>query len=95
MARYNDLKFEVDRLNNKYCSKSKNELVIDRAYGGYDVHLRAKTGKNGKLLKTALGSGATSICGGHGTANETLSDLYKSESRGWLQNTIKQYNKRK
>ncbi len=91
MSNYSDLKDEVKRLNDKYCKNSKNELVINRAYGGFEVLLKAKTGKNGKKLKSGLGSGAVSITYGHDTSLNTLNSLYKSESRGWLQSTIKHY----
>lgn len=95
MATKNDLIDEVERLNKKYCKTGKNQLVINQAYGGYEVMLTGKKSKTGRPLKNSLGTGCASITDGHDTASKTLENLFKSESRGWLESLIKFYNKRR
>lgn len=87
-----DLQAEVDRLNQRYCSKSKNELRIDCAYGGYQVQLTGKKSKDGKNW-IGLGSVCSSITHGYQSAREALNDLYYYTSRGIVESTIKRYNK--
>ena len=98
MATKKDLQKQVDYLNNKYCKRTKNELKISQAYGGYQVVLTGKTYKRGKKTfyrKGSLGSGVVDIGNSwHDTANNTLNGLYKAESRGWLQSQIKWREKR-
>ena len=90
MATKYDLQREVDRLNAKYCKHTKNELSIDRAYGGYCVELVGKRNKRtGKLLKGAM-TGASDVGNQyHSTASNTLAGLYKAESRGWVKSNIR------
>ena len=97
MATKKDLYLEVKRLNDKYCKKTKNKIGISEAYGGYQVVLTGKKKKNSysKYLKNSLGSGCASITYGYGSARSVLSDLYKSDSKGWLKSSIKHHEKRK
>lgn len=95
MATIKDLKNEVERLNRNYCKLKKVKFDISYAYGGYEIVLKAKENKNGTLKKTRLGSGCASITDGHDTATNTLNALWKSEARGWLQNSIRFYNNEK
>ena len=89
MANYKDLQREVDRLNNKYCKRTKNELTISRAYGGYCVMLVGKRNKRtGRLLKGAM-TGASWVGNQyHDTATNTLNSLYIADSRGWVKSVI-------
>lgn len=95
MATKKDLLNAVDRLNNKYCKKSRNKLCITSAYGGYEVGLTGKTTKTGKYYKDSLGSSVVNVTVGHNNATKTLNDLYESDSRGWLKSKIKHYNKKR
>jgi hypothetical protein len=94
MATYRDLQDEVKEMNEKYCKKGRVEMRVQRAYGGYQVQLVSKYDKKGRPL-SSLGSGCASITSGFDTAKETLADLYKSNSKGWLVSDIKFYNKKK
>ena len=95
MATKKDLLFEVNRLNKKYCKSGKNKLGLHQAYGGYQVILTGKRKKNGGYYKNSLGSGCTSITTGYDNATKTLDKLYQSDSKGWLNSTVKFYNKQK
>ena len=55
-----DLQAEVDRLNEKYCGKTGNELRIQGAYGGYQVQLMGKRRKDGKGYR-GMGSGVRKL----------------------------------
>ncbi len=92
MATYKDLQAEVDRLNSKYCKHTRNELAVERAYGGYAVILTAKRDKrNGKRLKGSM-QGASDVGNQyHDSATNTLTGLYKAESRGWVKSSIKSH----
>ena len=92
MATKRELEIEVERLNEKYCKRGKNEFAISYAYGGYEVVLTGKRDKKGNYKKGSLGSGVASITDGHDSATNTLNSLYKSESRNWLQSQVKYYN---
>ena len=96
LASYRDLQAEVNRLNNKYCKRTKNELTISRAYGGYSVELVGKRNKRtGKRLKGAM-TGASSVGNQyHDTATNTLIALYKADARGWVKNSVKSYEPEK
>lgn len=85
----NELYDEVERLNRKYCSKTKNKLQISRAYGGYKVELTGKTSKRG------LGDCVSSVTNGFLSPRETLNSLYKNESLGYLQNDLRRFEKHK
>lgn len=93
MATKKDLEYEIRRLNEKYCKSGKNELRLSQAYGGYQVQLTGKRTKKGGFYKNSLRSGAASITSGYGNASETLSALYKADSRGWLSSDVKHYRK--
>lgn len=98
MATKKDLCREVARLNDKYCKNTKNHLVVGEAYGGYEVQLRGKEYKRGKKTFRRKGSlsGAVSIGNQyHDTATKTLEGLCKADSRGWVKNQIRYYEKRK
>ena len=90
MATKKDLQREVDRLNDKYCRRTKNKLVISQAYGGYCVELVGKRNKRThQLLKGAM-SGASCVGNQyHDTATNTLSGLYKADSRGWVRSAVR------
>ncbi len=90
-----DLKNEVARLNKKYCKNTKHELTVRSAYGGYQVQLRGKPSKNGKGYRGYIGSGGVDVTSGFTTAKNTLFDLFKRDSQGFLKRTISHYEKRK
>ena len=96
LATYRDLQAEVNRLNNKYCKRTKNELTISRAYGGYSVELVGKRNKRtGKRLKGAM-TGSSSVGNQyHDTATNTLMALYKADARGWVKNSVKSHEPEK
>lgn len=99
MATKKDLINHVNYLNDKYCKNTKNKFAISQAYGGYSVVLTGKTYQRGNKTHWKKGSiGSGHVCVGnqwHDTANNTLNGLYKSEAKGFLQSTVKFYNKRK
>lgn len=99
MATKKDLQNYVNELNNKYCKNSKNHFVIHQAYGGYTVGLTGKTYKRGNKEYYYKGSlkGALSDVGNpyHDTATKTLEGLYRADSRGWIKEKVKHYNKLK
>lgn len=84
---------EVKRFNNKYCRNTKNKLVVGSAYGGYQVQLTGKRYKNNPNKWRGIGSGASSVTWGFQTPKDTLGELYKAESKGWLRNQIRQHEK--
>lgn len=98
MATKKDLQKTVDYFNNKYCKNSKNHLVISQAYGGYFVYLTGKRNKRtGKPLKNSVGT-ATDAVGPHkyhDTASKIIESLYEADSRGWIKNQVRFYDKRK
>ena len=85
-----DLQAEVDRLNDKYCSKTGNELRIQGAYGGYQVQLTGKRRKDGKGYR-GMGSGCTEITYGYQSARDTLNDLWKNEAKGYVREKVRSY----
>ncbi len=93
MASKKDLYSEVDRLNKKYCSTTKNKLVVDKAYGGYQVCLTGKRYKNNPHKWRGIGSGCSGITHYHDTANNTLNALYRAESKGELRSKVRFYEK--
>ena len=93
MATKKDLFNEVDRLNKKYCSKTKNKLCVSQAYGGYEVCLTGKRYKNNPKKWRGIGSGQANVTYGHDTATNTLNSLYRAESKGWLRSQIRHYEK--
>lgn len=42
-----DLQKQVDYLNERYFKNSVDKLVVDQAYGGYQVNLTGKRNKDG------------------------------------------------
>ena len=93
MATRTELFAEVKRLNSKYCKNTKNKLVVDRAYGGYQVGLTGKRYKNNSHKWRGIGSGMASVTTSHQSATRTLNDLYASDSKGYLKSKIKHYEK--
>lgn len=89
-----DLLSEVERLNEKYCKKTKNELYVQCAYGGYQVQLTGKKRKDGKGF-VGIGTSRINVTRGYHTANETLVELYQSDSKGDVEQTIKYFEKRR
>ena len=92
-----DLENHVSYLNNKYCKNTKNKFKLTQAYGGYGIALTGKTYKRGKKIhwkKGSIGSGHVDITYGHDTARNTLNEAYRVEAKGWLKNTLKNYEKR-
>lgn len=82
------LETEINRLNEKYCKNTKNELKLYGAYGGYKVGLTGKKCKGAANRYRGLGSGMTDITYGYSTPKDVLNDLYKSDSKGWLKYKI-------
>lgn len=98
MATKKDLQLYVDELNEKYCKNTKNHLKIYQAYGGYTVGLTGKIYKRGNKTYQRKGSlnGSVSIGNSyHDTATKTLERLYKDDSKGWIKEDIRYYEKRK
>lgn len=92
MATFKDLQREVNRLNAKYCKRTKNQLEISRAYGGYSVELVGKRNKRThRLLKGAMSGSAGIGNQYHDTATNTLAGLYRADSRGWVKSAVRQY----
>lgn len=75
-----DLEAEVARLNDKYCSRTGNELRVQGAYGGYQVQLTGKRRKDGKGFR-GMGSGCTEITYGFQSARDTLADLWRHRGK--------------
>ena len=93
-----DLQAHVDSLNLKYCKNTKNKFRLSQAYGGYQIVLTGKTYKRGSKLhwkKDSIGSGCADITYGHDTARNTLNEAYRLEAKGWLQSSLKHYEKNK
>ena len=95
MATKKELFAEVERLNKKYCSKTKNKLRVSQAYGGYEVQLTGKRYKNNPKKWRGIGSGCVEITHGHNTATKTLEDLYRYDSKGYVKNNIRYYEKKR
>ena len=87
MARKSALEIEVENFNEKYCKNSENKLALHRAYGGVQVILTGKNSKGG--LRTS----AVSITNGYNTPQKALQNLYKEDSKGWLEEKINFYNR--
>ncbi len=87
-----DLQSEVERLNKKYFSRSANELCVQGAYGGYQVQLTGKLRKDGKGYR-GMGSGRKNITYGFQSARNTLADLWKSDSKGWIKSQTNRQKK--
>lgn len=85
-----DLETEVARLNDKYCSRTGNELRVQGAYGGYQVQLTGKRRKDGKGYR-GMGSGCTEITYGFQSARDTLADLWLYEAKGDVRNKVRAY----
>lgn len=88
-----DLYAEVERLNEKYCKKTKNKLCIGCAYGGYQVQLTGKERKDGKGF-IGLGTACMNITRGYKTVDETLFELYRCDSLGDVESMVKYFEKR-
>lgn len=87
----------VDSLNKKYCANSKNYLIIDEAYGGYQIMLTGKKDKRtkNKFIKNSLESGREFITYGHHPINTTYQYLLQQDGKGAVLNTIKYHNRKR
>lgn len=89
-----DLNSEVARLNNKYCKRTKNHLVIDHNGYGYSVNLTGKpdrrSKKKRKTLKGSLGTAQVRVSGYYsGTKKQVLARLQQNEEDGTLKRIIR------
>lgn len=82
------LENEVMILNAKYCTRSKNHLVIRKFYYGCQVCLTGKTADKG------LGTKYFGITNGFAEPQYTLMNLLDCEKYGWIKSVIKRYEKR-
>ena len=80
-----DLRRYVSELNDMYCKRTKNHLIINCAYGGYQVCL------SGKTINKGLRTSRVNITYGFCSARETI-DLLKRELP-YLKGKIKFYEK--
>lgn len=87
-----DLQEEVDKLNKKYCARTGNELRIQGAYGGYQVQLTGKRRKDGKGYR-GMGSGCVDVMSGYQSARNALADLWKNDSKGYVREKVRYYEK--
>ena len=80
----------VDDLNRTLCKRSKNELIVVGAYGGYRVRLTGKRDKRTKngYRKGSLRSGQTNITYGYQSSAKTIDDLYATVRSGSLKRTL-------
>ncbi len=76
-----DLQKQVDYLNERYFKNSVDKLVIDQAYGGYQVGLTGKRNKDGSWKKHSTRSGRISVTYGYLAAREVSDKLDNLESR--------------
>lgn len=83
-----DLQKEVDRLNAKYCAKSKHRLVISRAYGGCKVDLTGKPRKDGKGYR-GMGTATSNVTRGYTSTRQTLTDLIYADASGIIKDRVK------
>lgn len=87
MKRYEDtLQSEVNRLNEKYCKNTKNHLVVDVGNGGKAVKIEGKKRSDGKGYR-GVGKNGIQLTG-HESQSETLKELWRRDSKGWLKNDI-------
>ena len=82
------LEKEVNILNAKYCTRSKNHLVIRKFYSGCQVCLTGKSSDEG------LGTRYFGITNGFSDPYITLLNLRDCEKYGWIKSVIKRYEKR-
>lgn len=94
MATKRDLLREIDWFNKKYCKGRPNKFALSEAYGGYQVVLTGKKRKDGHYYKGSLGSGAASITNGYDSPSNTLNDLYRKDSKGWILMDVKAHDDR-
>lgn len=87
-----DLQAEVDRLNKKYCGKSKHTLCVSSAYGGYKIDLTGKPRKDGKGYR-GMGTAVSGVTRGYTSARQTLNDLIYADASGIIQDRVKRCDK--
>lgn len=91
-----DLEKAVAELNKIYCKRSKNELVVAGAYGGYGVRLTGKRDKRTKgWRKGSLRSGQSDVTYGYQTPAKALDDLYTVVRSGDLKRKVSYWDKQK
>jgi len=79
-----DLRAEVADLNDRYSKRSKKQLTISYAYGGYEVNIQFKP-----KYQKIHGTGVSQITNGHDSASKTIEGLYLADSRGWIRDAFK------
>lgn len=90
-----DLHQVVNEYNERYCQNTKHHLQVDGAYNGYKVVLTGKPYKNANKWRGYLGSGCYSLTDGYQTARDTINAFYKADSSGFVQSSIKYWEKMK
>lgn len=89
-----DLQKQVDYLNERYFKNSVDKLVVDQAYGGYQVNLTGKRNKDGSWKKHSTGSGRKCVTYGYLTAREVSDKLDNLEYRDEFNYLRKEEKKR-
>lgn len=82
-----ELQSAVDSLNNQYCKKTKNELYLQKAYGGYQVQITGKKRKDGRGF-LGMGSARKDVTCGFQSVRDTMTELLHSAVRGDLKSHI-------
>lgn len=62
------------------------------AYGGYQVQLTGKRRKDGKGYR-GMGSGCVDVTSGYQSARNALADLWKNDSKGYVREKVRRYEK--
>ena len=91
MAKDNELQKELDRLNDRYCKKTKHELTTHHESGRTIVSLDPKWRKNkrtGKYYAPKGTGGSVTIASG-ANKKEALFKLFKQDSYGEVKRIIK------
>ena len=90
-----DLEKAVAELNKIYCKRSKNELMVSSAYGGYGVRLTGKRDKRKRFgwRKGSLRSGQSDVTYGYQTPAKALNDLYATVRSGDLKRQVSYWDK--
>ncbi|MGN0812209.1 MAG: hypothetical protein ACI4MQ_01710 [Candidatus Coproplasma sp.] len=83
-----DLQREVDILNEKYCKRTSNHLVVNKSGLGYQVQLTGKPRKDGKGYR-GMGTANSAITKGRNSARDTIKSLWNEEAQGEIKRRIK------
>ena len=93
-----ELQAVVDDYNKRYCKKTKNELVLTGAYGGYGIRLTGKKDKRCKKTvrwrKGSLRSGQTDVTYGYQSPSKVLDEFHGIVRTGGLKRKIKYWEGR-